>query len=219
MRDASLYAKRFAELSEQIKTLESSKKHNDSEYSSYDSVDSDLFVSWKVSARHLISIVCGIESEHYKQFVECEKPKPYRDTYGEFREVKSVFVSAKEDFEGGYLDNFKTLVQAEVFGSELEQASELLANGYKSAAAVISGVVLETALRQLCSKSKIASGKLDRMNADLAKAGAYNVLTQKRITALAGIRNSAAHGNTGDFTEDDVKEMISYTERFLEEKL
>jgi hypothetical protein len=55
----------------------------------------------------------------------------------------------------------------------------------KFAAAVIAGTVLETALRQLC---------LDRMNADLAKAGVYNSLMQKRITALAAIRNRAAHG-------------------------
>ena len=39
--------------------------------------------------------------------------------------------------------------------------------------------------------------KLGTMNAGLAKQGVYNKLTQKRITALADIRNKAAHGEWG----------------------
>jgi len=53
------------------------------------------------------------------------------------------------------------------------------------------------------------------MNADLAKAGIYNKLQQKRITALADIRNSAAHGKPEEFSEDDVKRMIEEIEQFL----
>jgi hypothetical protein len=63
----------------------------------------------------------------------------------------------------------------------------------KFAAAVIAGTVLETARRQLCKDHHQQLGSLGRMNADLAKAGVYNSLMQKRITALAAIRNSAAH--------------------------
>jgi hypothetical protein len=75
-----------------------------------------------------------------------------------------------------------------------------LRSGYYPAAAVITGVVLETALRELCDKEKIPNGKLDRMNADLAKAGVYNKLVQKQITAIAAIRNSVAHGKSNEFT-------------------
>ena len=53
------------------------------------------------------------------------------------------------------------------------------------------------------------------MNADLAKAGVYNSLMQKRITALAAIRNSAAHGKPNEFTRDDVSAMIRDVERFV----
>ena len=109
----------------------------------------------------------------------------------------------------------KALVQAEVFDSELEQANELLSSGYLSAAAVIAGVVLETALRELCDRGNISHSKLDKMNADLAKAGKYNTLTQKRITALAAIRNSAAHGKADEFTKQSVINMIDEVEQFL----
>lgn len=44
-------------------------------------------------------------------------------------------------------------------------------------------------------------GKLNKMNEDLAKAGVCSPLRQKRIAALADIRNSAAHGHADKFTE------------------
>ena len=58
-------------------------------------------------------------------------------------------------------------------------------------------------------------GKLDKMNADLAKAGQYNTLVQKRITALAAIRNSAAHGDHKAFSKDEVASMIDEVERLV----
>ena len=80
---------------------------------------------------------------------------------------------------------------------------------------MIAGVVLETTVRNLCTDRGIDHGKLDKMNADLAKAGAYNSLQQKRITAIAGIRNAAAHGDVEKFNPEDVKGMIDDVERFL----
>ncbi len=129
--------------------------------------------------------------------------------------MKAVFMAAMEDYKGGFLTSVKTLVQAEVFGSELEQAQELHSSGYMLASAVVAGVVLETALRDLCSRNGIAISKLDKMNADLAKAGIYNAIQQKRITALAGIRNSAAHGKPDEFSSEDVTNMIRDVEQFL----
>lgn len=60
---------------------------------------------------------------------------------------------------------------------------------------------------------------MDAMNNGLARAGVYNKNQQKRITALAGIRNSAAHGKQGEFTREDVKSMIQEIERFLAQNM
>jgi hypothetical protein len=57
------------------------------------------------------------------------------------------------------------------------------------------------------------------MNADLAKAAIYNGLMQKRITHLAGVRNSAAHGNKEEFDKHDVAAMIDEVKRFLAQHL
>ena len=138
--------------------------------------------------------------------------RPYWDA---FKRMKSVFIAAMDDYKNGYLTSIKNLIQADVFDSELEQAQELLSNGYSLAAAVIAGVVLETTLRDLCYQNGLAIGKLDKMNSDLAKAGIYNKLQQKRITALADIRNSAAHGKPEEFSSDDVIMMIRDIEQFL----
>ena len=82
--------------------------------------------------------------------------------------------------------------------------------------------MLETTIRQLCTDAGITIGKkdkLDKMNADLAKAGVYNLLVQKRITALADIRNNAAHGHYDQFKDSDVSDMITYVESFIAERL
>jgi hypothetical protein len=53
------------------------------------------------------------------------------------------------------------------------------------------------------------------MNADLAKAGLYDKLVQKRVTMLADIRNKAAHGDTAGFNDAGVRDMIAQVERFV----
>ena len=215
-----VFKQRFEELEEQASQLESSKKVLRTEIigGTNEVIDSNLLLSWKVKVKNLLSKVCGEDSQHFKQF-EREENRPRHTTYGIFNAFKAVFLAAKEDFEGGYLSSIKTLVQAEVFDSELEQANELFSSGYHTAAAVIAGVVLETALRELCDRSGIPHGKLDKMNSELAKAGVYNKLNQKRITAIADIRNSAAHGKQDEFTVQDVSDMIKDVSRFLADYL
>ena len=211
-----LFKRRFAELEEQANQVFASKTYQQSEmFGGGEYVDNDLLLNWTVKVRNLLSKVCGEDSQHFQQFEKAEEGIPYTTNYDTLKGLMAVFLAAKEDFEGGYLLSVRTLVQAEVFDSELEQASELLNGGYSTASAVIAGIVLETALRELCDREGISHGKLDKMNADLTKAAVYNKLMQKRITALANIRNSAAHGKPEEFKDQDVKDMIRDVEQFL----
>lgn len=211
-----LLEKRFSELEIQLIEAEATKHRKTDAYGSdYLTIDSNLLLNWQVKAKSLISNACGAESQHFAAFIESEKPSMYSSNYDNLLRSKAVFLAAKEDYEGGYLNSLRNLVQAEVFCNELEQAEELLNAGYATAAAVIAGVVLETNIRNLCTTQRIGHASLDRMNADLAKAGVYNSIQQKRITALAGIRNSAAHGKPDEFTKADVKGMIEDIERFI----
>ena len=207
--------KRFNELAIEHQALMASKTRKSTSYGSDDYVNSELFTWWKVKIRNLLSLACGESSQHFKEYVKAETPKTMESSYSVAKRLGAVFNAVKEDFHGGYLNSIRNLVQAEVFESELEQAQELLDSGYKLASAVIAGVVLETSLRDLCDQEGISHGKLDKMNSDLAKQGKYNKLQQKRITALADIRNSAAHGKPEEFTEPDVQLMIRDIEGIL----
>lgn len=211
----------FEELDKQALQVEASKEvRHDEVFGGGEYVDNDLLLKWKVKVRNLLSKLCGEDSHYFKQFEKEEDSGIVGTTNFEiFKGLRAIFIAAKEDFESGYLSSIKTLVQVEVFDSELEQAKELFSSGYFTAAAVIAGVVLETALRDLCDRNGISHGKLDKMNADLAKACVYNKLNQKRITALADVRNNAAHGKSNQFTAQDVDDMIRDVQQFLSNHL
>ncbi len=215
-----LLRKRFAELESQAEQIADTRSTSRGINSSTDeNVDRELFLAWRVKVKNLLTSACGSDSEHYRAFAEAENCASWSGNVKNFRMTRVVFGAAKEDFEGGYLASVRNLVQAEVFDTELEQAKELLSTGYHPAAAVIAGVVLETTLRQLCSVKQLPIGKLDKMNADLAKAGQYNSLVQKRITSIAAIRNSAAHGDHSAFSRNDVAAMIDEVARLVGEWL
>jgi hypothetical protein len=213
------FGQRFSELTKQAEAIIAARKQVRSSYFEGVQVDENEMVKWQVNARHLISLVCGRDSEHFLAFEANQKAIVTMDTnYTILLRQQAVFLAAKDDYEGGYFTRLRDLIQADVFANELEQADELFRKNHIVAAAVIAGTVLETTLRQLCKDHQLPAGSLDRMNADLAKAGVYNSVLQKRITALAAIRNSAAHGKPDEFTADGVSAMIRDVESFVATK-
>lgn len=218
MTQKNKLTQRFAELAEQAQTVLATKRFKGGGSFEGDYVDDEAFTNWKVKVLHLLGTACGEQSIHYKRFLEREDGG-WSTNYQVMLQLMAVFQAAREDFDGGYFASVRSLVQAEVFSTELDQASELLRAGFFSAAAVIAGVVLETSLRELCDRHGLPTATLNPMNQDLAKAGVYNKLEQKRITAFADIRNNAAHGHPDQFSEKDVREMISGIEAFLADHL
>jgi hypothetical protein len=118
------------------------------------------------------------------------------------------------------------MVHADLFADFLEMADHLLEQGYKVAAAVTAGAVLEEHLRKLCGLHSVAatfadaSGKtrpkkLDTMNADLAKVAAYGKIEQQSVTAWAAVRNAAAHGDNTSYDDKQVQHMIDGCRDFI----
>lgn len=217
----NVFAQRFQELFDQLKQVEGTELQKRSLLggSTYQHIEDHQILNWAVKARSLISSACGKDSEHYASFIWAEEVQPYEDSPTRLKRMGAVFLAAREDFEGGHLNSVRNLIQAELAGGEIDQARELLGSGYFVAAAVVAGVVLENTLRSLCTQRGLPAVGMERMNADLAKAGEYNALVQKRVTALAAVRNSAAHGKSNEYTTDDVKSMIAEVERFTSERL
>jgi hypothetical protein len=211
---AADFGKRFDELLQQADQIEARKTQRTTGIMNGWYVDAGDLTNWRVKAHHLLIATCGDASVHVSTFVQREKHTPGTNLT-QLHQLRAILLAAKEDYAGGYLNTVRNLVQAELFDDELEQAEELLKAGYHAPAAVIAGVVLETRLRKMCQNNKLSTGKLDKMNADLVKAGAYKAIRQEQITVWAGIRNAAAHGNADQFTRDDVAAMIRDVRTFL----
>ena len=210
----SRLSKRFDELILQANSVEATKRFRHG-YVDGEFVDDEALLNWRVKARNLLASACGSDSEHYRSFVEAEQGSAYRTTCEDLARMRGVLQAAKEDLEGGHIKSLRSLVQADAFTSELEQARELLLSNCVTAAAVIAGVVLETTLRILCLKHSIRVSKLDKMNLALAQAGEFDPTVQKQITTWAGIRNNAVRGQTSAFSNGDVETMIQGVERFV----
>lgn len=182
-----------------------------------DYVNFELATQWATSSLSLLGRVFGKASEHYMKFSDLFENIT---DYHPFIQGLGILKAAKDDYENGFLFETKVLIEAEVFVDFLEQAEYLLNAGYFGPSAVIAGSVLEDGLRKLCDRQGIVlpdKPKLDTMNAELAKSGLYSTLIQKRVTALADIRNKAAHGKWNDFAKEDVNQMLSQVRSFMEE--
>lgn len=177
-------------------------------------VDEEVCHGWATSVLSLFQRVFGKDSVQYQLFSD-----RYAKFYGyscQFEDCRGVFRAAKEDYEGGYLFNVRSLIKAELLSDDvLDQAKTLLASGYKDLACILAGVALEATLKEICGRSSIELGKSDKMNADLCKADVYNLAKQKQITAWIDLRNKAAHGDWGAYNLTDVNALVVGVEHFV----
>lgn len=223
MRPDELIRKRFAELEEQTTTvIESSESKivfNEDTGNSFEVViiPHSAFVGWATSVSSLLQHALGENSIHHKNFAD--HFNRFKGSVSDFDACKAIFRAAKADYEGGYLFDVRALIKAEVLGDALEQATDLLNAGYKDPSCVVIGVALETAVKEMCVRASVPHGRLDKMNADLSKAGVYNIAKQKQITAWADLRNKAAHGEWNAYGEADVRAFLDGVRRFIKDYL
>jgi hypothetical protein len=176
---------------------------------------------FRSAALSFIDSTYGASHVHYAEFS--------RHVDGQFDFAVESGIAILEvirtEISQGWLTNLKTLVTAEVFVDFIEMAEHLLSNGYKDAAAVLGGGVLEEGLRQLsrthCIDTEIevdgkkVPKKADRLNTDLSKADIYNKLDQKSVVAWLDLRNKAAHGRYGEYEAAQVELMLRGVTEFL----
>jgi hypothetical protein len=176
------------------------------------------FFEWKTSSENLINLICGQESEFYKNFV-----KYVVNLYpSQIKCGVGILKALKDSLEQGYIKNIKDLVIAEVFTDFLDMAEHLLENGYKDAAASLIGAVLENGLRKIAEKHNVTvktDDNINSLNTKLADKGIYNRLIQKQIQAWKDIRDAAAHGKFNEYNADQVKLMLEGVRKFLAEYL
>jgi hypothetical protein len=211
--------RRFSELSTKADAVAKLKKYSFTGDSGkkYFTIPSGPFKERGTNVLNLIQRTFGEGSVHYRHFND-QYTKFEGNDYN-FEDCWSIFAAAKEDYEGGYLFDVRALAKVEVLSDALTQAKELLNSGYKDPACILARVALETTLKELSDKHGIQHGKLDRMNADLVKAGAYNMAKSKQITAWAEIGNKAAHGEWSTYSPNDAGAMVDGVEALVADLL
>ena len=178
--------------------------------------DRQSLVTRAIASVHRISGANSTYSSEIQRIIE-KQPVLHLHTSSVIGVVKAL----REDLELGFLQNLAEIVHSEVFSDFLEMAKYLNDSGYKDASAVIAGSTLESHLRKIADKfsvpieNKGKPVKANKLNADLNKIGAYELLDQKNVTAWLDLRNNAAHGNYNEYETEQVKLLISGVQDFI----
>ena len=216
MKIPDLISKHFEELVAEARQVLARCGWNGYEYKTHFPPD-DAYLRFRTEAMNLVRRSCGEDSDHYRELRRLAESKDSANSGFYLIHAVGMVEAAKRDFDAGLLTDMRSLITAEVFADFIEQAEHLLEAGYYVPAASLTGAVLEDTLRKLCDKNNLSLPnvtKIDRLNADLAKAGIYDKLIQKRITALADIRNNADHGHFDKFRREDVEDMVKWVRSF-----
>lgn len=174
--------------------------------------------AWLTKTQNIIEGVFGANSQQLQHLHQLtQRTVEYAH---QVYSIVGLLEGALNDLENGFLRGQEFIVAGEVFDSVLQRAKYLVDNGFKDAAAVLVRVVIEDALKRIAREEGLDdSKKASAINDDLKGAKRYPQPQWRLIQSWLDIGNSAAHGDFGDYTEDDVKRMIDDVERFLAAEL
>lgn len=186
--------------------------------------------SWVTRLGQTIRRLYGENSQHFKTYASAIATTNFYNLHSNWNahlsQVVGVAKAIEHDLAAGLLEDFKSILQADIFADFLEMGEYLLQEGYKDAAAVIIGSVLEDGLRKLSERHGLTvtneSGRpltIDPLNSQLAKQEVYSKLIQKQITSWAHIRNKAAHGEFDEYNREQVQMMLLFVQNFSSEYL
>jgi hypothetical protein len=132
------------------------------------------------------------------------------------RTQAQILKAAERRFESSLFD-IRQMVQADIFDSELESASELLKHKFLRAAGAVAGVVLEKHLAQVCANHNCVVRKknptIGDFNELLKENAVVDVPEWRRIQRLADIRNLCDHNREREPKDEEVEELIAGVEK------
>jgi len=136
----------------------------------------------------------------------------------EFSQQLNIVRAARAAIDSSLM-NFKAVLQADLFDSEVESAGALAKAGFLRAAGAICGVVIEKHLHQVCDTHNISVRKKNPGIADLNELlkseNVIDVPQWRFIQHLADIRNISDHAKGREPTNDEIKDLIAGTEKVL----
>lgn len=144
-----------------------------------------------------------------ERMFQLEATIPHEIVTGLFHHQFTILKSARNRFESSLFD-IKQLLQADLFDSELDAATELNKKGFTRAAGAVAGVVLESHLKQVCYNHKITiknkNPTISYLNNLLKKEEVIDISKFRYIQLLTDWRNLCDHDkNTKPSTEIIIK--------------
>lgn len=135
-----------------------------------------------------------------------------------FEQQLNIIKSLKERFNSSLYD-IKQLLQANIFDSELESASELCKKGFYRAAGAVCGVVVEKHLSQVAISHNLIMSKkkptINDYNDMLKNNNVIDTATFRRIQLMGDLRNLCDHNKTKEPQKEDIEELINLTNRLI----
>ena len=182
--------------------------------------------SWVSRIGEIIRKLYGDKSLHFKHYSDLRETNDFYVInsvhYSHISAMNGIIKAIQHEYSTGIYQNFKQIVQADIFADFLEMGEYLLHNKYKDAAAVIIGSVLEDNLRKLAINAGIevtrTDGKplnMESLNVECARVEIYDKLIKKQITSWGDLRNNAAHGDYDKYDDDQVKMMLLFVQKFV----
>lgn len=170
---------------------------------------------WATSAQNLILAVFGEAAPHYVNFVAAYGK--CRGDDSQVRTLNALFLSAKEDFEGGYVFDVDLRVSGEVFGDFVALARQSLSDGHKDVAAVLACAALEDALKRYAVSNalEVNDKTMQDVVNSLKSKGLVAGAQKSLLDAMPRIRNLAMHAEWGKISEPDVSSVLGFVEQFL----
>lgn len=141
-----------------------------------------------------------------------EKKVEPRAAIPRFQSQLNILKSARGRFESSLYD-IKSIVQADIFDSELDSATELNKKGFVRGAGAIAGVVLEKHLSQVCNNHNVKIAKkepsINDYNQELKNSNFIETHDWRYIQHLGDLRNLCDHDKKKEPTKEQVEELIS----------
>jgi len=206
-----IFQKRFDELKTQFEAMPFLTSNGFS--GTY--VPSGTWEQWATSAQNLILTVFGENSPHYSNFVTAFKACAGYDYH--INVLKGIFLSAKEDFEGGYVFNVDLRISGEIFGDFIAMAKHSLSEGHKDVAAVLACAALEDTLKRFAATNglDVSDKSMQEVVSALKSKGLVSGAQKSLLDSMPKVRDFAMHANWEKLSAPDVSSVIGFVEQFL----
>jgi len=206
---------RFDELADKAKEVRSTLQVTDIAAS----VDHRKFQEWATSCLNLLQRVFGERSAHYRNF-HAVYSKIINIAYQEsFDKCRAIMQAAREDFQAGYQFELQGFLSYAVLEYLAKRSREFMRRGEKETACVLAGVLLESALKELCKRKGLPEQGVAQMNENLYKKGVYRVGVRQRVTDWCCMWEDMLRCYGDKYRMIDIEEMLRGVERFIEREL